>query len=275
MSIQLVRTTPHRRLHLRHVVLGSVVALISLYLVLPTIFIIPMSVNASPSLGTMTEGWTLDWYRQLFEDPVWGRTALVSLKVGALSTLVATVAGTLLGLALVRISPRYHMALRGMSLLPMVVPPVILGIGLYILFLRLDLYGTLIGFVLGHAVLALPFVVVSVSASLAEFDPGQERAALVLGATPRQAFVRVVLPQIVPGIVSGALFGFVTSWDEVIVSTFLASPGLKTLPVEMWTQSRTTLTPVLAALSTLLMLFSTGVLVLVNKLQTRSKGSQS
>jgi ABC-type spermidine/putrescine transport system, permease component II len=274
MSTLLVRATPRRLVHVRHLVLGLFVAMVALYLVLPTIFIIPMSVNASSSLGTMTEGWTLGWYRQLFEDPVWGRTALVSLKVGVLSTLLATVAGTLLSLALVRVSPRYRMALRGMSLAPMVVPPVILGIGLYILFLHLDLYGTMFGFVLGHAVLALPFVVVSVSASLAEFDPGQEKAALILGATPTQAFLRVVLPQIIPGIVSGALFGFVTSWDEVIVSTFLASPGLKTLPVEMWTQSRTTLTPVLAALSTLLMLFSTGVLVLVNKLQSRPKGRQ-
>lgn len=270
-----IRLAPRFRVSFRHVVLGCFVAVVGLYLVLPTLFIVPMSLNASPSLGTMTEGWTLKWYQQLFSDPVWGRTALVSLQVGILATAIATVAGTMLSLALSRVLPQFRVALQGMSLAPMVVPPVILGIGLYILFLEMGLYGTILGFVLGHAVLALPFVVVSVTASLAEFDPAQERAALVLGAKPRQAFIRVVLPQIVPGIVSGALFGFVTSWDEVIVSTFLTAPGLRTLPVEMWTQSRTTLTPVLAALSTLLMLLSTGALILVNMVQGRKKGKRS
>jgi len=220
----------------------------------------------------MTDGWTLAWYEQLFSNPVWADTALVSLQVGLSATAIATIAGTLLALALSRVVPQFRMALQGMSLAPMVVPPVILGIGLYILFLNLNLYGTMTGFVLGHAVLALPFVVVSVTASLAEFDPGQEKAALVLGANPRQTFFRVVFPQILPGVFSGALFGFVTSWDEVIVSTFLTAPGLRTLPVEMWTQSRTTLTPTLAALSTLLMFVSTGALILVNLLQGRKKG---
>ncbi len=273
-----IRLSPRFKVPFRHVMLGLFVALVGLYLLLPTIFIIPMSLNASPSLGTMTDGWTFRWYQQLFSDPVWGSTALVSLQVGILATAIATVAGTLLSLALSRVLPQFRVALQGMSLAPMVVPPVILGIGLYILFLKLDLYGSMFGFVLGHAVLALPFVVVSVTASLAEFDPAQEKAALVLGAQPRQAFVRVVLPQIVPGIVSGALFGFVTSWDEVIVSTFLTAPGLRTLPVEMWTQSRTTLTPVLASLSTLLMVVSTGALLLVNMLQgrkSRKKGKRS
>ena len=273
-----IRLSPRFKVPFRHVMLGLFVALVGLYLLLPTIFIIPMSLNASPSLGTMTDGWTFRWYQQLFSDPVWGSTALVSLQVGILATAIATVAGTLLSLALSRVLPQFRVALQGMSLAPMVVPPVILGIGLYILFLKLDLYGSMFGFVLGHAVLALPFVVVSVTASLAEFDPALEKAALVLGAQPRQAFVRVVLPQIVPGIVSGALFGFVTSWDEVIVSTFLTAPGLRTLPVEMWTQSRTTLTPVLASLSTLLMVVSTGALLLVNMLQgrkSRKKGKRS
>ncbi len=267
-----IRTKARFRVPVRHVVLAIFVGLVALYLILPTLFIVPMSLNASPSLGTMTDGWTLAWYEQLFSNPVWADTALVSLQVGLSATAIATIAGTLLALALSRVVPQFRMALQGMSLAPMVVPPVILGIGLYILFLNLNLYGTMTGFVLGHAVLALPFVVVSVTASLAEFDPGQEKAALVLGANPRQTFFRVVFPQILPGVFSGALFGFVTSWDEVIVSTFLTAPGLRTLPVEMWTQSRTTLTPTLAALSTLLMFVSTGALILVNLLQGRKKG---
>ena len=208
-----IRTKARFRVPVRHVVLAIFVGLVALYLILPTLFIVPMSLNASPSLGTMTDGWTLAWYEQLFSNPVWADTALVSLQVGLSATAIATIAGTLLALALSRVVPQFRMALQGMSLAPMVVPPVILGIGLYILFLNLNLYGTMTGFVLGHAVLALPFVVVSVTASLAEFDPGQEKAALVLGANPRQTFFRVVFPQILPGVFSGALFGFVTSWD--------------------------------------------------------------
>ncbi len=266
------RAGRRRRASVRWVLLGTFAALIGLYLVMPTLFIIPMSLNASPTLGTLQDGWTTDWYRQLVEDPVWARTAVISLEVGLASTALATVIGTMATVGMFRASPRVRAVVQSLSLAPMVIPPVILGIGLYVLFLRVDVYGTMAGFVLGHTVLALPFVVVSVSAALSEFDPAQEKAAAILGAPPVMAFLRVVLPQIAPGIVAGALFGFVTSWDEVVVSTFLVSPGLKTLPVEMWTQSRTTLTPVLAALSTVLMVVSTVVLIAVSKLQARGKG---
>lgn len=259
------------RLQLRHLLLGAFVGLVVLYLILPTLFIIPMSLNSSPSLGTLKDGWTLRWYLALAQDPVWRKTASISLQVGLASTALATVVGTAFTLGLVRLSPRIRAFLQGLSLAPLAIPPVILGIGLYILFLNLDLYRTMASFILAHAVLALPFVVVSVSASLSEFDPDQERAALVIGATPLQTFRRVVLPQIAPGIIAGALFGFVSSWDEVVVSTFLVSPGMKTLPVEMWTQSRTTLTPVLAALSTVLMVISTMLLLVISRLQSRGK----
>lgn len=265
-------TVRGRRPTARWLLLGAFTTLVGAYLVLPTLFIVPMSLNASPTLGTLKDGWTTAWYRQLVEDPVWARTALISLEVGVASTAIATVLGTLATVGMFRVSARVRTLVQGLSLAPMVIPPVILGIGLYVLFLRIGVYGTPTGFVLGHAVLALPFVVVSVSAALSEFDPAQEKAAAVLGAPPVMAFLRVVLPQIAPGIVAGALFGFVTSWDEVVVSTFLVSPGLKTLPVEMWTQSRTTLTPVLAALSTVLMVVSTIVLVVVSRLQARGKG---
>lgn len=267
MTTRSQRRGGRRRVSVRWVLLGIFATLVGLYLILPTLFIIPMSFNASTSLGPLKSGWTLHWYQDLFSTPSWGETALVSLEVGVLSSLLATVLGTAGTLGLFRISPRYRGLIRGLSIAPMIIPPVILGVGLYVLFLRIGLYRTLPGFVFAHTVLTTPFVVVSVSATLQQFDTQQERAAAILGANPWQRFTRVVLPQIRPGVVSGALFAFVTSWDEVVVSTFLVAPGLKTLPVEMWIQSRTSVTPTLAALSTLLMLISTVALVAMARLQ--------
>ncbi|BAS06683.1 spermidine/putrescine transport system permease protein PotC [Arthrobacter sp. Hiyo4] len=161
--------------------------------------------------------------------------------------------------------------MQGMSLAPLIIPPVIIGIGIYILMLKWGLFGSLLSLVVGHTVLAIPFVIVAVSTSLSQFDPAQEQAAAILGAGPWTRFWRVVFPQILPGIIAGALFAFVTSWDEVVVSTFLVSPNFRTLPVEMWIQARTTVTPVLAALSTILMVVSTLALVGMLRLQREKK----
>ncbi|WP_028245749.1 ABC transporter permease [Pseudoclavibacter soli] len=263
--------SPRRRVQVRWVLLGIAAGLIGLYLILPTLFIIPMSLTESPTLGQFRGGWTLHWYQQLIEDPVWGRTALVSLQVGLIATVFATVLGTAAAMGITKASKRVRGLIQGLTMAPMIIPAVIVGIGLYVLFLKIGLYGTLLGFAIGHTVICIPFVMVAVGASIAQFDPNQVRAASILGAGPVTTFFRVTLPQIMPGVIAGALFAFVTSWDEVVVSTFLVSPRLKTLPVEMWTQSRTTLTPTLAALSTVLMIISTLALVGLTRLQKGSK----
>lgn len=260
-----------RTISLRWVLLGIITALVGLYLILPTLLVIPMSLSDSSSLGRLTGGWTLKWYQELFEDKDWAEAAGVSLQVGLLSTITSTVLGTAATFGLFKLSPRIRAVMQGTSMAPLIIPPVIIGIGIYILMLKWGLFGTLLSLAVGHTVLTVPFVIVAVSASLSQFDPGQERAAAILGAGPWVRFRRIVFPQILPGVIAGALFAFVTSWDEVVVSTFLVSPDFKTLPVEMWTQARTTVTPVLAALSTILMVISTLALVGMARLQRGRK----
>nr|WP_269453720.1 ABC transporter permease [Pseudoclavibacter sp. 13-3] len=230
-----------------------------------------MSLTESPTLGQFRGGWTLHWYQQLVEDPVWARTAWVSLQVGLIATVFATVLGTAAAMGILKSSKKVQGIIQGLTMAPMIIPAVIVGIGLYMLFLKIGLYGTLLGFVIGHTVICIPFVMVVVGSSIAQLDPNQARAASILGAGPLTTFCRVTLPQITPGVIAGGLFAFVTSWDEVVVSTFLVSPKLKTLPVEMWTQSRTTLTPTLAALSTVLMIISTVALIGLTRVQKGSK----
>jgi len=270
-EITAVRRRPTHKLSIRWVVLTTVVALVGLYLILPTLFIIPMSFSGASSLGRFNGEWTFKWYKELFEAQNWARAAGASLQVGLLSTVVATALGTAATFGLFKLSPRIRTLMQGTSMAPLIIPPVIIGIGIYILMLKWGLFGSLLSLVVGHTVLAIPFVIVAVSTSLSQFDPAQEHAAAILGAGPWTRFWRVVFPQIRSGIAAGALFAFVTSWDEVVVSTFLVSPNFRTLPVEMWIQARTTVTPVLAALSTILMIVSTLALVGMLRLQRERK----
>ncbi len=266
-----VRPPRRRELSLRWMALWAVTSAVGLYLILPTLLIIPMSFSDSSSLGRISGQWTTRWYVELLEDKDWLQAARVSLQVALLSTVVATVLGTAATFGLFKLSPRVRTIMQGSSLAPLIIPPVIMGIGIYILMIKAGLYGSLFSLVVGHAVLTIPFVIVAVSTSLSQFDPNQEQAAAILGAGPWTRFRRIVLPQILPGIVAGALFAFVTSWDEVVVSTFLVSPEYRTLPVEMWIQARTTVTPVLAALSTILMVISTLALLGMFRLRRARK----
>jgi putative spermidine/putrescine transport system permease protein len=160
---------------------------------------------------------------------------------------------------------------RGGSLAPVVIPPVILGVGMYSVLLRWHLTGTPLGLILAHTVLALPFVIISVSASFAQLDPVYERAAMSLGANGVRRLVRVVAPLVAPGAVAGALFAFITSWDEIVMAIFLTNAQTRTLPVEMWIQMRTQVTPALAALGTCLFALSTAALLAVQLLQKKSR----
>jgi putative spermidine/putrescine transport system permease protein len=153
----------------------------------------------------------------------------------------------------------------------MIVPVIILGVGTFLLFSKWKITGTMSGLVLAHVVLALPFVIVSVMASARTLDPVLELAAASLGANRWRTFRRVVLPLIAPGVAAGALFAFITSWDEIVVAIFMTSPTLRTLPVLMWSQVRSSLDPSLAAAGTLLVVVSTVALVAVQLLRRTSR----
>jgi putative spermidine/putrescine transport system permease protein len=234
-----------------------------LYLIAPTLVIVPMSFTEARILSFPPEGFSLEWYGQMFSDRQWASALANSAQVAVLTATLSVVLGTLAALALARGRFRGRTVVNGLVLAPLIVPIVIIGIGMFSLFVRWRLSGSLVGLVLAHTALAVPFVVVSVTASLRTMDRNLELAAANLGATPRQTFQRVTLPIIVPGVIAGAIFAFITSWDEVVVSIFLTSARFRTLPVEMWEQVRTAVDPTVAAVATTLLVVTTVLLVIL------------
>ncbi len=236
--------------------LAAISALMSLFLLLPVLFIVALSFGSSRWLIFPPPGWTLKWYGELFADPRWLEAALTSAKIGLIVMVLSVALGLLASLALVRGRFRGRAVLRAFFLTPMILPVIIVAVALYAAFLRLGLNGTLAGFVIAHLVVALPFAIITISGALETFDPAIEDAAVLCGASPWEARLRVTLPAIRHGLFSAAIFSFLISWDEVVLAIFMASPGLQTLPVKVWTTLRQDLTPVIAAASTLLVLLT-------------------
>jgi putative spermidine/putrescine transport system permease protein len=245
---------------LRYVLFG-VAALVMLFLLLPIVFIVALSFGSSQWLAFPPPGWTLRWYRDLLADPRWLESALTSAKIAVLVTILSVTLGLLASFALVRGSFPGRAALRTLFLIPMVLPVVVFAVAFYAFSLSVGLSGTLLGFVLAHTVLALPFAIIPISNSLEAFDRSIEDAAVLCGASPWEARLRVTLPNIRLGIFSAAVFSFLVSWDEVVVAIFMASPTLQTLPVRIWGTVRQDLSPVIAAASTLLILFTIALMV--------------
>jgi putative spermidine/putrescine transport system permease protein len=245
--------------------------LVAAFLLLPTLIIVPMSFSEGRQLEFPPQGLSVRWYEVIFSDPTWRDAMATSAQVALLTVVIATALGTAAALALVRWRSRASGAVSALLLSPMIVPVVIFGVGTFLLFSRWQLTGTLTGLVIAHVVLALPFVIVSVMASARTLDPTLELAAAGLGAGRWKTFQRVVLPLIAPGVAAGALFAFITSWDEIVVALFMTSPTLRTLPVVMWGQVRTQLDPSLAAAGTLLLVISTVALIAVHLLRRTTR----
>lgn len=255
--------------------LYSLGILVALWLTLPTLVVIPLSFTDRSSFNFPPDGWSLQWYRRLLDrDAGWIDAMVTSIRIGLLSALVATVLGTSAALALHRWSHRRAAAaLRGLLLLPMLVPGIIVAIGVYALVLELGLLGTTVGFVTAHATLGLPFVLVTVGASLQGLDPAYERAAASLGAGPVARLRQVTLPLIAPGVLSGALFAFMASFDEVVIALFIKSPFLETLPVRMFASMTRDTEPTVAAAATFILALTTVALLVVVTLAARRERS--
>ena len=241
----------------RRILMAALGLLTILYLVAPTLVIVPMSFTEARILSFPPEGFSLEWYERMLSNRQWSSALVNSAQVAILTTILSVVLGTLAALALVRGRFPGRTAINCLILAPLIV------IGMFSLVVRWRIVTSLAGLVLTHTALAVPFVVVSVSASLRTMDRNLELAAANLGATPRQAFLRVTLPHIVPGVIAGAIFAFITSWDEVVVSIFLTSARFRTLPVEMWEQVRTAVDPTVAAVATTLLIVTTVLLVIL------------
>jgi putative spermidine/putrescine transport system permease protein len=247
--------------------LWLIAVLVSAFLLLPVVFIGALSFGSSRWLIFPPPSWTLQWYQDVFSDPRWLESTLTSIKVAILVSITSVLLALPASFALVRGSFPGRQWLKGFFMTPMVMPVVVFAVALYALFLRIGLSGTLVGFVLAHTVLAFPFAVVAIVNSLQGFDKSIEDAAVLCGATPLQAKLKITLPSIRLGLLSAALFSFLMSWDEVVVAIFMASPTLQTLPVRIWGALRQDLSPAIAAVSTLLVLTTLAVMLVAATLR--------
>jgi len=242
-----------------------------LFLVLPVLVIVPLSFSAGSFLTFPLPGLSLQWYQELFASEPWRLSFRNSIVVAVATTGLATTLGTMAAMGLSRTRFPGHTMLMALLISPMIVPIVIVGVGVYFFFAPLGLTGSLFGLTLAHTVLAVPFVVITVSATLQGYDHNLSRAAASLGAPPFTVFRRVVLPTILPGVVSGGIFAFVISFDEVVVALFLTGPGERTLPRQMFVGIRENISPVIAAAATLLILLSVILMTTVELLRRRSE----
>ncbi|MFI8744757.1 ABC transporter permease [Pseudomonas sp. NPDC077186] len=252
-----------------YLVTGAIAA----FLLLPILFIVLLSFGSSQWLVFPPPGWTLKWYEQFFANAQWMESAYTSFKVALLTTACAVALGLPSAFALVRGKFPGRELLYALFTLPMIVPLVIIAVAIYALFLKLGYTGTLFAFVVSHVIVALPFTIISIINSLKLFDQSIEDAAVICGASRLQAVLKVTFPAIRPGLVAGALFAFLVSWDEVVLSVMMASPSLQTLPVKMWTTLRQDLTPVIAVASTLLIGLSLLIMLIAAALRRRNEPS--
>lgn len=241
------------------------------FLLAPILVVIPLSFSDSSFLAYPIRGWSLQWYRHLFESPEWARAARNSFIVAPAATVLATVLGTLAAVGLSRTNFAFKGLLMSVLISPMVVPIVVVGVAAYLYFAPIGLADTYFGLIVVHAALGAPFVLTTVLATLAGFNHNLVRASLSLGETPFRTFMRITLPVIAPGVISGALFAFATSFDEVVVTLFLAGPDQVTLPRQMFTGIRENISPTIAAVATLLIIFTTTLLLALEWLRGRRR----
>jgi putative spermidine/putrescine transport system permease protein len=242
-----------------------------LFLVLPILVIIPLSFNSTSFLSYPLSGFSLRWYEEVFTSDVWVNAIQNSMMIGAASAFFATVLGTLAAMGLTRTDFRGKGAVNALLVSPMIVPIVISALGLYFFFAEVGLNATYTGLILAHTALGAPFVVITVTATLQGFDNTMMRAAASLGANPFKVFFSVVLPLILPGVVSGALFAFATSFDEVVVVLFSAGPEQRTLPRQMFDGIKENITPAIMAAATLLICFAFALLSMLEYLRRRAE----
>ena len=253
-------------------------ACVFLFLIAPILVIIPLSFNAEPYF-TFTEGmmaldkeaYSVRWYKDIATNPQWIFSAKNSILVATFSTLIATVLGTLAALGLSQSHMPFRPLVMGVLISPMIVPLIISAAGMFFFYSKIGLSQTMPGLILAHAVLGTPFVVITVTATLAGFDHSLTKAAQSLGSGTSRTFFKIQMPLILPGVVSGALFAFITSFDEVVVVFFLAGFEQRTIPRQMWAGIREQISPTILAVATILVCVSILLLTTVELLRRRNE----
>lgn len=242
-----------------------------LFLILPILIIVPISFSSGNMLAFPLPGFSLRWYETIATTPAWLDAARNSLIIGISSTILSMILGTTAAIGLARARFRFKPLLVGLVVSPILIPIVITAVGMYFFLVKIGLVGTYPGLILAHTALSVPFVVVTVMATLDGFDMNLIRAATGLGAPPLTAFRRVMLPIIFPGVASGGLFAFATSFDEIVVTYFLAAPEQRTIPRQIFSGVREYVSPGIAAAATLLIIISALLLTTVELLRRRSE----
>lgn len=250
-------------------------AAVLVFLLLPIAAIVPLSFSSGSFLSYPLPGWSLRWYAEVFgignDGGKWLRALANSLHVGLAATALAVGLGTLAALGLARQRGAGAALLKALMLSPMIVPVILIAVGSYFFLAPLALTSTYTGLILAHTVIAVPFVVVPVLTALEGLDPNLARAAAACGAPPLTAFFRVTLPAIAPAVGSGALFAFAASFDDVVIALLIAGPGQRTLPREMFSGLRDSITPALTAVATVMIVCSTALFLGMLALQRRAR----
>jgi putative spermidine/putrescine transport system permease protein len=304
MALPIYASPLERLWHYTYIVLCTA---IFVFLIAPILVVIPLSFNAEPYF-TFTEamlrfdpvGYSIRWYDALltlgmqapdgirdnawwadmWANSTWVRAAKNSIIIGFWSTILATVLGTLAALGLSRPEMPYRRAVMAILISPMIVPIIIIATGLFFFYSNPcsilgfqcgRLTSTYLGVILAHTTLGIPFVIITVTATLSGFDQSLIRASASLGASPRVTFFKVIMPLILPGVISGGLFAFVTSFDEVVAVLFIAGPDQQTIPRQMWNGIREAISPAILAVATILVVISIALLASVELLRRRSE----
>jgi putative spermidine/putrescine transport system permease protein len=252
--------------------------LILFYLIAPILVIIPLSFNATDFFTFTPEmlrldpaGYSLKHYGDFFTNIDWQVPLWNSIQIAPMATLIAVVLGTLAAVGLSQSHVPFKGAIMAILISPMIVPLIISAAGMYFFYSRIGLQGTYWGVVLAHAALGIPFVIITVTATLVGFDKSLTRASASLGAGPLRTFFKVQMPLILPGVISGALFAFITSFDEVVVVLFMGAAGQKTLPWQMFTGLREQISPTILAAATVLIAVSVVMLAALEMIRRRNE----
>lgn len=251
---------------------------ILIFLITPILVVMPLSFNAQNFFTFTPEmlrfdpaGYSLKHYEDFFTNSDWQGALANSVRIAPMATLLSVSFGTLAAIGLSQPHVPFRRAIMAVLISPMIVPLIISAAGMYFFYSRIGLQGTYMGVVLAHAALGIPFVIITVTATLVGFDNSLTRAAANMGAGPVTTFFRVQMPLILPGVISGGLFAFITSFDEVVVVLFVGSAGQKTLPWQMFTGLREQISPTILAVATILVIVSIALLTVVEMLRRRSE----
>jgi putative spermidine/putrescine transport system permease protein len=272
--------------------------LIFLFLIMPIIVVLPLSFNVEPyfsftkgMLNFDPEAYSLRWYEDILRNGMtapdepfgwawladtwnngqWIRAIRNSFFIGICATLLSTALGTLAAIGLSRSEMPYRRLVMSILISPMIVPLIITAAGMFYFYSQVHLSQTYLGVIMAHAVLGTPFVIITVTATLVGFDKSLVRASQSLGAGAVTTFRKVQMPLIIPGVISGGLFAFITSFDEVVAVLFLASPEQRTIPRQMWSGIREQISPTILAVATLLVILSIILLTVLELLRRRSE----